>query len=215
MATPKYFEYLPNIKYALSTNKAGITNDIQIKDYFKAMSLRPELFREETLYVEYIVKNGETPDQVSRQFYEDTQFYWIILQINGIYDYYNQWPLSSYELEQYITRKYGTEGAGGIHHYETQEVKDADGRIIQHAGLRVTENYVFRYVDSTDATVELTSTPNPISNRAYELLENDKKSQIQILDPRYILDYAREFRKWAQSQPDSSSSVDISDSFQY
>ena len=212
MASPKFFQNLPNIQYAMSVDKAGNTNNVFIKDFFKSMRLRSDVFRSDTMYVEYVIKNGETPDMVSKRFYDNNEYYWAILQVNNITDYYNQWPLTSFELEQYIVKKYGVEGAGEAHHYITQEVKDNEGRIIQHAGLKVTKNYVFRYVDSTDATVELTSFPSPVTNRQYELKLNDEKSAIQVLDPKYILDYVREYKRWAQSKPDSKSSVDIGDS---
>ena len=178
------------------------------------MRLRDEVFREDTLYTEYVLQDGETPDKVSRKFYEDEQYYWVILQINGIIDYYNQWPLSSYELEQYIIRKYGIEGSGEVHHYETVEVKDSQGHILQHAGLRVNADYKFLYVDSSDPAIELSAFPSEITNRAYEFDLNSEKGRIQILDPEYILDYAREYTNHVRRQPEKKSEVDISEAIQ-
>ena len=212
MATPEYFQNFKDIDYAVKIDKAGNTTNITIKDYFRMMRLRDDVFREDTYYIEYVVKNGESPDVVSKKFYDDEQYYWVILQINGIMDYYDQWPLTTHELEEFITKKYGVEGAGDAHHYETIEVKDADGRVLLPAGMKVTENYVFRYVDSTNPTVELTSTPDVITNRQYEVELNQQKAAIQILHPKYILDFAREYSKWVRSQPAQMSEVDISES---
>ena len=214
MGTPKYFSNINNIDYALKIDKAGNTTNIKIKDFFQLMRLRDDVFREDTLYTEYVIQDGETPDKVSRKFYEDEQYYWCILQINGITDYYDQWPLPSYELEQYIVRKYGIEGAGQPHHYETVEVKDSQGHTLQHAGLHVTADYRFLYVDSSDPTVELTAFPNEITNRAYEFNLNAEKGRIQILDPEYILDYAREYTNYVRRQPGKKSEVDISEAIQ-
>jgi hypothetical protein len=50
MSTPKYFRNFPNIQYAVSANKAGIPTYINIKDYFKLLKVRDDIFREETLY---------------------------------------------------------------------------------------------------------------------------------------------------------------------
>ena len=214
MGTPKYFSNFKNIDYALKIDKAGNTTNIKIKDFFQLMRLRDDVFREDTLYTEYVVQDNETPDQVSRKFYEDEQFYWVILQINGITDYYNQWPLSTYELEQYIIRKYGIEGSGEAHHYETVEVKDSKGHILQHAGHKVTADYRFLYVDSNDPTIELTAIPSEITNRQYEFDLNAEKGRIQILDPEYILDYAREYENFTLRQPGKKSEVDISEAIQ-
>ena len=85
---------------------------------------RDDIRAEKTIYSPYIIKNGERPDQISYKEYGDEQYYWIILQINEITDYYNEWPLSQYELDEYITKKYGVVGADEVRHYETtSEIK--------------------------------------------------------------------------------------------
>ena len=146
MTKPKYFHDFPDVRYAVSANAAGIPNYINIKDYFHLLKPRDDIFREETLYSDYVVKNGERPDQISKDFYGDEQYYWIILQINEITDYYNQWPLSQLELDEFITRKYQTtEESLKIHHYETPEVKDVNGNVILNSGLSVNKNYQFKY----------------------------------------------------------------------
>jgi len=183
------------------------------------MVLKDEVFQKDTLYVEYVVQNGERPEEVSKKIYDDEQYYWVILQINGITDYYNQWPLSLYELERYINKKYGGEaGAAEVHHYETVQVANQDGQVLLPAGLHVPANYVFTYPDDTneadttdDSTiVELTSFPVPVTNQEYEIDLNQKKSRIQVLDFDYIYDYEREYRLWHNSLPAQKSFVDIS-----
>ena len=144
MATPKYFFDFPNLRYATSANSAGIPNYIAIKDYFHLLKPRDDIFREETLYQEYIVKNGERPDQISKDFYEDEQYYWIILQINEITDYWNQWPLSQLELDEFITRKYQTtEEANATHHYETPRVVDVNNNLLLAEGHYVDKDFQF------------------------------------------------------------------------
>jgi hypothetical protein len=94
MSTPKYFRNFPNIQYALEVDKAGKPKYINIKDYFHLLTVRDDIYREETLYTTYTVQNGERPDQISYKFYGDEQWYWVLLQVNEITDYYTQWPLS-------------------------------------------------------------------------------------------------------------------------
>jgi hypothetical protein len=123
MASPTYFSNFPNISYSLKMDKAGRTERIRIKDYFHLIVPRDDIFRDETLYTDYVVENGARPDQVSYDLYEDEQFYWIILQINEITDYYNQWPMSQLQLDDFLVKKYGSiQKTDEIHHYETRDV---------------------------------------------------------------------------------------------
>ena len=214
MSFPKYFRYFPNMQYSVSANKAGIPTNINIKDYFHLLKIRDDIFREETMYAPYDIKNGERPEQVSRKLYGDEQFYYIILQVNDIIDYYNQWPLSQFELEQFVYKKYGgVAGANAIHHYQTVETFDQSDppNLVLPGQLQVPENFVYRYPAEPGSSVTLTSLPIGISNFEYERDLNEKKSQIAILDKKYIFDYDREVRKYAANIVPQASFVDLSD----
>ena len=69
MATPNYFQQLPNIKYAQSINKAGVANYVEMKDFFRLMRVRDDIFAEDTMYKEYVVQNGQRPEQISFELY--------------------------------------------------------------------------------------------------------------------------------------------------
>ena len=210
MTTPKYFFDFPNIKYATSANAAGIPNYISIKDYFHLLKPRDDIFREDTIYQEYIVKNGERPDQIAKDFYNDEQYYWIILQINEITDYYNQWPLSQLELDSFITRKYQTDSVSNdIHHYETPEVIDINNNILLRAGHTVDKNFVFKYRPDPSLGNVASAFPTSVTNRQYEYILNQEKSVIQILQPKYVFDYAREVQNYAYNLPKQESFVNL------
>ena len=214
MSFPKYFRYFPNIQYAVSANKAGIPTNINIKDYFHLLKVREDIFREETLYVPYSIQNGERPEQVSRKIYGDEQFYWIILQVNDIVNYYEEWPLSEFELTEFVYEKYGGPiGAGEIHHYETVETFDQSTppNLVLPGQLQVPETYSYSYPAEPDSNVTLTTRPVAVSNYDYERGLNEKKSQINILDKKYIYDYEREVRKYAENLLPTASFVDLSD----
>ena len=76
MATPKFFSYLPNVQYALSANKAGQIDYAEFKDYFRMAMVRDDVFKQDTLYDKYNVKDGARPDRVSYELYGDEQWYW-------------------------------------------------------------------------------------------------------------------------------------------
>ena len=217
MASPTYFSQFPNIEYTVFMNKAGVKENINIKDYFHLLRMRDNIYKEDTLYTPYYINNGERPDQISYNEYGDEQYYWILLQINDIVDYYAEWPLSMTELDEYITKKYGVE-ADAVHHYETIEVKDRDGNLLLKGrgaptqergglarnGLIVSPDFEFTYPTYPGSpsykTVKGPDGPSPsctpISNRQYEYDVNEDKSQIYILNKRYIKDYIRDIKKY-------------------
>tara|TARA_Y100000768_G_scaffold264311_1_gene201697 strand:+ start:8417 stop:9115 length:699 start_codon:yes stop_codon:yes gene_type:complete len=210
MSTPKYFQNFPNIEYATSIDKAGRPSFITIKDYFHLLTVRPDIFREETLYTRYVIQNGERPDQVSYKFYGDEQYYWILLQINEITDYYTEWPLSETELTEFVNKKYGGfVGAEKIHHYQTVETYDKStppNRVLP-GGLTVPENYKFTYPDTPGSDIFLTSFPIAVTNYDYERQVNELKSEIFILDKKYIYNYQREVNNYARNLEPSVSFV--------
>lgn len=214
MAYPKYFRYFPNIQYAVSANKAGIPTYINIKDYFNLLTVRDDIFREETMYSPYTIKNGQRPEQISKEVYGDEQFYWIILQVNNIVNYYEEWPLSENELTEFVVSKYGSqEAAAEIHHWQTMETYDqaSPPNLVLPGQLQVPQDFVYRYPAEPGSTTTLSSLPYSVSNFQYERDLNEKKSQINLLDKKYIYDYDRETRKYAENLLPSVSFVDISD----
>jgi len=196
MSTPNYFSYLPNVQYAQTVNKAGLPNYITAKDFFRLMKPKDDVFKEDTLYTNYVIKNGQRPDQISYETYGDEQYYWIILQINEIVDYYNEWPLSDKELQEYGLKKYGgLEAYQSIHHYETVETIDENGNFVLPGGMQVPSDFIYYYPAKPGSDTTLSSLPAQVTNYSYEKKLNEKKSEIFILKERYISDYVREIKK--------------------
>ena len=162
--------------------KLATKQDIDIKDYFHLLKVREDIYKEETVYEPYFVKNGARPEQVSYEVYGDERYYWVVLQVNDIVDYYNEWPMSNYELDEYIKGKYGYPRLRG-----SSPLGDTGGeRTLKvtyfcPAGLHVSEDYVFTYPDVPGSTNFLTSRPEAVSYRQYEYDLNLKKSQIFVV----------------------------------
>lgn len=234
MAYPDYFSKFPNIDYPIRMNRAGVTENITIKDYFHLLMVKDKLLPQETLYEPYMVKNGERPDQVSYGFYGDEQYYWIILQINDIVDVYNDWPLSSHELDNYVLKKYGShEAANEYHHYETREIYDTQGNLIvpgrgapnresgglAQQGLIVPPSYSVEVQTYPGSGVYQTYTGDTgplascigITNRQYEYDINEDKSQIWVLQEKYLEDYKSEVSRYAAEISDLDTELTLSD----
>ena len=196
MSFPTYFSNFPNLEYTVSVDKAGNKTSIEIKDFFHLLKVREDIFKNSTVFDPYTIKDGMKPDQVSMDLYGDERYYWVVLQANDIVDYYNQWPLSPADLDEYIRTTWGYHGSEDVHHYETLEVKDEDGNVLLPAGLKVSEDYVFDYPSYPGSTVRLTSRPVSVSKRQYEYDLNLKKSQINVVKPELIVRFEEEVRAY-------------------
>lgn len=193
MSTPRYFSSFPNIDYTISANKAGIPTNIKIKDYFHLLRIRDDIFKEDTLYYQYVVQNGERPDQVAYKEYGQEGWYWIVLQANDIVDYYNEWPLSFQELDKFILKKYGSyEQAGEAHHWETENTYDTEGNLVLHGGLVVSKDFYYEYPMHPGSTLYKTAFPVMVTNREYEERLNEKKSHINLVQRKYVPDIIRD-----------------------
>jgi hypothetical protein len=212
MAQPQYFALFPDIKYAVKSNKAGKTTTINIKDYFHLLRVRDDIFKEDTLYYDHVIRDGQRPDQISFDEYGDEQWYWIILQINNITDYYNQWPLSNREFEQFLKQKYNTdENIGATHHWETVDTYDDDGRLMLPGGKVVSEDFKYEYPAEATSNVILTSLPRAVSNYEYEKRINDEKSHIQLIKEVHIPDYVRDVENYAKKLLAEGSNITLGD----
>ena len=210
MSTPSYFSNLPDLTYSVSINKAGQTKDIVIKDYFRLLRIREDVKRLNTLYVDYVVEDGERPDQIAFKEYGEEQFYWMILQANDIVDYNGQWPLSFNALDAFILEKYGgREAAEQAHHYETVEEYNSQGLLMIPGGMYVDKDWSTDYW--YDDNTRRTTFPVMINNYEFESRLNTKKSHIQIIDKKYIYDVDRDLRNFYKKLKASKSEVDISD----
>ena len=71
-----------------------------------------------------------------------------------------------------MVEKDGVTGLSNVHHYETTEMKDAEGRKVLDAGLQVDENFTFQVGDKTYTPVQ------QVTNQQYEVDKNESKRRI-------------------------------------
>jgi hypothetical protein len=56
--------------------------------------------------VEYDIDDGERPEHIAHRVYGKPDYHWTILMYNEIHDPFFEWPMSSYDLMQYVDEKY-------------------------------------------------------------------------------------------------------------
>ena len=136
----KFFRYVPDFDYVSRLSKAqNISDYIRVKNLFKRTKISEVIFNDLTFFTKYQVISDERPDNVAFKIYGDANLDWMILLANNIINVQQEWPLEHTAYYDYLINKYGSDaGIQGIHHYETQEVKNSIGKVIVPKGLELT-----------------------------------------------------------------------------
>jgi len=160
-----YFNYFPTIGYDVRGEKnnrriQNITNIlVRIRKKLKVSNL--------AYFDKYAVLDGDTPEIIAYQLYDDSTLHWIILYGNYMTNPYYEWPMSYYDLDKFVKKKYPS-NENGVHHYE-----DADGYEVDS--------------DASGATA--------VSNFVYESKKNEINRTINVIKPQYITQIINEFKE--------------------
>ena len=217
-----YFRELPNISaVSLLPGRQRSDERVLVKNIFKRAKLRTDIEYAITAFEYRMIKEGERPDTIAADIYDDPELDWVVLMTNNIINVRDQWPLSNNDLHKYMLDKYGSEEALlEPHHYETFEIRDKFNRTVLDKGLEVDEDYTFTYVTLDGLTVT-TDKPRydsiqldagytdaykktwillsdkaagPVSNLRFETLTNDAKRIIRTLKPEFVAGFVADMR---------------------
>ena len=170
-----YFDQnFPTIEY----DSVGNGEFKDVKNLLRRVALNTKVKTNALLYDTYDIKEGETPESIADNLYDDPELHWVIMLVNDITDRYHQWPMSGGQFLDYLNDKYSNPDA--IHHYETT----------QTSGDTKVKIEVFNEVDD-DAYTGLT----PITNREYEEQQQDQRRKIRLLDPSFVEQFIDEYQK--------------------
>jgi hypothetical protein len=186
-----YFRELPDLEYQSPfADSNSSQNYVRAKNLFRRVKLRDDLNNVFTLFNKYQIPEGARPDIVAEVVYGRADYDWVVLMTAGIVNVRDEWPLSNRDLYRYAENIYG-EDLNAVHHYETTEVKDSNGRLILPAGKVVDSNFTIPNPDDYTATL------NPvvgIGNYEYETLKNEEKRSIYLLRTDYLQQYLNDMR---------------------
>ena len=196
-----YFKHVPDIRYKNPlTSSPNNDNYVTIKNLFLRAKLRNDVFSDVTFLRSYTIKEGMRPDNVAEDLYGNSQLDWIILTVANIVNVRDEWPMSSDVLYQYCEDKYGL-AINDTRHHETEEVRNAEGKLILPAGQIVDKDYTIPNPLVFNTTLNPVV---PISNYLIETRENEKKRNIKVLRreflTQYILDMKGELEYTKSSQ---------------
>ena len=146
-----------------STSK--VQNQIIITDFFRRIRTGKDFSDVVIGITPYIVKDGQSPEQVSFQFYGSAYYHWVVLMINDIVNPREEWPLDQTQFEDMMTLRY--EDTLAIHHY-----------IDPVSGFEVDSTFVGAV---------------PITVLEYEEEVNEAKRHIKMLDSKYLRQFVKLF----------------------
>ena len=187
-----YFRELPNLLYpSFLPEKASSLDYIEVKNIFRRVKVRDDLYNNFTVFQKYEIPEGARPDTVAEDVFGSANFDWVVLTVAGIINVRNEWPLSNHDLYNYCFDKYG-DSLNSVRFFETKEVKDSSGRMILPKGKVVDSNFTIPNPTNSSATL------NPvvgISNFIYETRLNEEKRNINILREEYLQEFLDDMRQ--------------------
>lgn len=183
-----YFSEVPDFEYVSRLPDAKISDYITVKNLFRRGFLREDIFQDLTFFTKYQIQGDDRPDNVAFEIYQDSTLDWLVLMANNVVNIQNEWPIANSVFDELMTDKYESYEnlIGGIHHYETIEVKDASGVVIVKAGLQVESNYSVIFFDERANELKTITPTIPVTNYEYEQKINEGKRNIYLLKPKYI-----------------------------
>ena len=184
-----YFNLIPDFEYVSRLPDAKISDYITVKNLFRRVVLREDIFSNLTFFTKYSIKGDDRPDNIAFEIYGDSTLDWVVLMSNNIINIQSEWPMPNDIFYDYLIDKYGDETTlyGGVHHYEANEVKTSNNKIIIASGTRVSVGQSVSFYDfGKQDQVTVTDVASPITNFIYEQNLNDKKREIFLLKKIYL-----------------------------
>ena len=220
-----YFRDLPNIMYQSPLPEKVSTRDyIGVKNLFRRVKLNSNISDVTAVFNKYVIEDGERPDTIAEDLYGSPTLDYIVILCAGINNINEDWPLQDYQVYNYALEKYGTtEKMNEVHHYETNEIRDQNNRLILEEGLTIEDTFEIdgpglQYRERGAAPITWTSiresgnvtlTTNtlggsaqliqetigyPVNNLEYEFLKNEEKRKIDVLKPGYLQQFINDFK---------------------
>ena len=211
-----YFRELPNILYQSPLlHKNSSTDFISIKNLFRRAKLYDYLGNNVSIFNKFVIGDGDRPDTIAESLYNDSSLDYVVVLVAGITNINHEWPLQDFQVYDYALQKYGSESKMfEDHHYETFEIKDDKGRQIlppnlivdkdfkmDGSALRFNSTYTLiseagnnQLDDKNEYTVSTDNIARAVSNFEYEISENEKKREINVLRSGYLGIFVNDLR---------------------
>lgn len=168
-----YFSLMPKIYYDFVDTDGLLTTKV-VTDITTNVRIIREVLSNITVYDEYDIVDGETPEIIAGKVYGNPLYHWVIMMANDRYDYREDFPLDYTALLKRVETLYGTgdENIYGIHHYEAV-FRDGTAHVVN-------SNYPEAY---------------SVTNFQYEERINESKRRIKLITKPVLDAVVKEYSK--------------------
>lgn len=158
-----YFAKFPVIYYDFDVN--GKTVLKPVKDITVNVRIRNAILENITLFDEYDIQEGETPEIVAAKIYGNPQYHWVVMLCNQRFDYIEDFPKTTRVLEQYINDKYQQP-------FATRHWENAQGLVVPQSTIGAT----------------------PVTHYEYENRLNESKRRIKLISSQMLVKIMSQFK---------------------
>ena len=155
------------------------------------VNLSNEVLKNISSYYPYRIKEFERPDIIAEEYYGSSDYTFLIFLANRIQDPLYDWPLFGDDLVNFIVEKYGSLDSARteIHHYE-RILRDGSKATADTA--KILEKVAIINKETYDALEE--TERKIIYNYDYEIMKNNEKKEIILIDTSYSKQVMNELR---------------------
>ena len=82
-------------------------NGVPVRNIFTRITFSDLVKKTGAVFYPYTITEGERPDTIAHQYYDDSRYSWLVYMSNAMFDPYFDWPLTTNEFDNFITEKYG------------------------------------------------------------------------------------------------------------
>ncbi len=73
-----------------------------LKNLFERSDILVDFKNSSGAFTEYLIEEGDRPDIVAYNFYNDVSLWWVIMLVNNIKDPINEWPLTQEQINTIV-----------------------------------------------------------------------------------------------------------------
>jgi len=189
-----FLRQLPDLDYpSLLNDRQGSGDTVRVKNLFRRVKIREDYFSNLVQFISYKITGDDRPDNVAEKVYGDADLDWIVLISNNIIDIKNDWPMTEYDLNVYLSDKYTEDQLVQIKEYRTIEWRDRNNQLIVPAGQVVDESFKVEYLKGNQ--IVSVSPIRSVSYFEWEVEKNEERRNINLVDPQYVGTIVDEYEK--------------------
>jgi hypothetical protein len=209
----RYFNFFPKTIYSKPNDSSD--GDV-LTNIISRFSFEQSFKDNASIFYEYEIRDGDTPEIIAGKIYGDSEKHWMILNFNDIIDPNYDWPLEQRTLSKFIDAKYiananTSNGQTGLtwsksnikEYYKIETTTHNASETITinryqvdantYANVSVSTTPSFELEDGSFIDIAVTKETKTFYD--FEIDENEKKRSIKILKPEFVFAVEQEFRR--------------------